>query len=309
VRIVSLQPFATDILDRFGVGWDLVGVSHVGEPPPNATQAVVITKPLQQQVRYLDDEARRLAQGLSRYPLEVGKLRDLVPDVILADIREPDREAFIEWAEGYLEREVGRKVALQDISVDSLDAVYRVIEDLGGLVGNRVDARRLASTIKAQLMAWADSFFDRCRGKQVAVISELDPFTVEGRWFPDLIKAVGARTLERSEEKQHLPVRWDEIVAARADVLIVAPENHSLSQSVKCLSILQSLPGWETVPAVKRGEVVFAAGGDMYRPGPRFLKGAAIVVSAIAGLDSGYITERDEYFKVRYLELHRHRFL
>jgi hypothetical protein len=60
---------------------------------------------------------------------------------------------------------------------------------------------------------------------------------------------------------------------------------------------------------VKRGEVIFCAGIDLYRPGARFLKGAAILVSAIAGLDSGYITERDEYFKVRYLELHRHRFM
>lgn len=309
VRIVSLQPFATDILNRFGVGWDLVGVTHLGEPPANATHAVILTKPLQHPVRYLDENAKRLALGLSRYPLDVGQLKALVPDVVLTDIQGSERAEFVAWAEEYLTREVGRKVAVRDISVESLDAVYQVIEDIGGLVGNRVDARKMAANIKAQLMLWADSFFDRCRGKQVVVLSGIDPITVEGRWFPDLIRLLGGKPLELSGDQTRLAVTWKEICQARIDVMVVAPENSSISQSIKTLPILQAQPGWDDIPAVKRGEVIFAPGTDLYRPGPRFLKGAAILVSAIAGLDSGYITERDEYFKVRYLELHRHRFL
>jgi iron complex transport system substrate-binding protein len=132
---------------------------------------------------------------------------------------------------------------------------------------------------------------------------------MEGRWFPDLIRLLGAKSIDPVLSRPAEALAWAEIVKARIDVLVVAPENYSIAESVKTLSILQILPGWDDIPAVKRGEVIFASGTDLYRPGPRFLKGAAIVVSAIAGLDSGYITERDEYFKVRYLELHRHRFL
>jgi iron complex transport system substrate-binding protein len=309
VRIVSLQPFAADIMSRFGVGWDLVGVTHLGDPPPNATHAVVVTKPLQQQIRYLDEDAKRLALGLSRYPLDVSQLKALVPDVVLTDVQGADRAEFIAWAEEYLTREVGRKVAVHDISVESLDAVYRVIEDLGGLVGNRVDARRLASKIKAQLMSWADSFFDRCRGKQVIVLSDIDPITIEGRWFPDLIRLLGGKPVELHGEQPKAAVTWKDLVEARIDVIVVAAENSSISQITKTLPLLQAQPGWDDIPAVKRGEVIFAPGTDLYRPGPRFLKGTAILVSAVAGLDSGYITERDDYFKIRYLELHRHRFL
>jgi iron complex transport system substrate-binding protein len=92
-------------------------------------------------------------------------------------------------------------------------------------------------------------------------------------------------------------------------VIVVAPVGFNLSESVKTFSKVVTLPEWESLPAVKRGEVIFAAGDALYRPGPRLVKGAAVLISAIAGLDSGYITERDEYFKLRYLELHRHRFL
>jgi iron complex transport system substrate-binding protein len=309
VRIVALQPFAVDILDRFGIGWDLVGVTHRTEAPPNAPEAAVLTRPQQQPYHYHDNDARRLAQGLTEDSLDVTHLKSVVPDIILTDIREQDKTAFISWAENYLTREVGRTVKVQDISVGGLEAVYQVIEQLGALVGNRTDARKLASNIKAQLMHWADSFFDRCRGKQVAVISQVDPLAIEGRWFPDLIRLFGGKPLERAPEHGHIPLKWSDLAAARVDVILVAPELGSINQSVQTLPYLQMLPGWEDIPAVKRGEVIFAPGSDLYRPGPRFLKGAAIVLSAMAGLDSGYITERDEYFKVRYLELHRHRFL
>jgi iron complex transport system substrate-binding protein len=309
VRIVALQPFAIDILDRFGIGWDLVGGTHRAEIPPNAQHAAVLTRPPQHPFRYLDNDARRLAEGLTHDSLDVSQLKSVVPDIILADIREDDKLGFISWAENYLTREVGRTVKVRDISVGSLEAVYQLIEELGALVGNRVEARRLASTIKAQLMHWADSFFDRCRGKQVAVISQVDPIVIEGRWFSDLIRMFGGKPIERAPQRGDIPLKWSDLVAARVDVIIVAPEHGTITQSVQTLSVLQTLPGWEDVPAVKRGEVIFAPGSDLYRPGPRFLKGAAIVLSAMAGLDSGYITGRDEYYKVRYLELHRHRFL
>ena len=36
---------------------------------------------------------------------------------------------------------------------------------------------------------------------------------------------------------------------------------------------------------------------------------AAVLLSAMAELDSGYITKRDEFYRLRFVELHRHRFL
>jgi iron complex transport system substrate-binding protein len=308
VRIIAFEPFAVDILARFGAEWELVGISHRVDASSKASQAVVLTRP-QQQAGAIGDDERRLAEGLTRDALDVSTLKRLAPNVVVADVGEADKSEFISWAESYLLREVGSAVKVQDVSVNSLEAVYRVIEDLGALVGNAVDARALASNIEAQLMQWADSFFDRCRGKQVVVLSHVEPIVVEGRWFPDLIRMLGGAAMQRAPGLLGLPVTWSELVAARVDVIVVAPEGASLTQSVKTLPVLQALPGWDDIPAVKRGEVIFAPGIDLYRPGPRFLKGAAILVSAAAGLDSGYITERDEYVKVRYLELHRHRFL
>jgi iron complex transport system substrate-binding protein len=309
LRIISLQPFAADLLGAFGVGWDLVGITHIERAPDNAKSAVTVTAPKGESFSGLDGEALKLAAGLCAYPLDVKRLFELLPDTVLAEVRAPDKERFILWAEDYFYKATGRKVAIKDLSVNSLDGLYQVIEDLGALVGGQVEARNLVNKIKSQIMSWGHSFFDRSRGKLVVVISDIDPLRVEGRWFPDLIKALGARTIEFNCTDPARGLSWADVVAARPNTIIYAPENQSLEYSVKGLNALESLPNWEDLPAVKRGDVIFAAGRDIYRPGPRFLKGTAILVSAIAGLDSGYITERDEYFKVRYLELHRHRFV
>jgi hypothetical protein len=94
-------------------------------------------------------------------------------------------------------------------------------------------------------MARADSFFDRCKGKRVVAFSSIKPLCVAERWIPDLVRMTGARCLERDEGRQSQTFTWEEIVAARPDVLIVAPEGASLSESVRTLALVQDLPQWE----------------------------------------------------------------
>jgi iron complex transport system substrate-binding protein len=104
-------------------------------------------------------------------------------------------------------------------------------------------------------------------------------------------------------------VTWDEIVAFKPDVIIVAPRGFDVNASARLFKRFEKLPGWEDVSAVKRGEVVFAPGLGLFdRPGPRIRDAMAILISAIAGLDSGYITPRDSFYRLRWIELQRHRF-
>jgi iron complex transport system substrate-binding protein len=246
---------------------------------------------------------------LGQPSLDVGALKSIIPDVVLAEVRDANPTEFVAWAEAYLRKATERRVKVIDISISTLEQMYAVVEEIGGLTGDAPEARKFANKNKAQLMAWADSFFERCKGKKVVVLSSVEPVITAERWIPDLVKLLGARTIERPPEAQGRSLTWPEIIAGRPDVLVVAPEGKPLLESVKSLKSVQELPDWEELPAVKRGEVIFCSGIELYRPGPKFLRGAAILVSAVAGLDSGYITERDEYFKIRYLELHRHKFL
>lgn len=309
MRVASLQPFATDILTRCGIGSDLVAVSHLCEVPKSCGRPEVVSRAPGQPYPYADKNQERLALGIGVYAVDVKKIVELAPDVVVGEVVAEDVAEFIAWAESYLASVCGRKVKLLNVSIATIAEMAGVVEEIGAVANGRAEARTLVGKTQAQLMAWADSFFDRCKGKRVVVLSSVTPLVVAARWIPDLVRLLGGKTLEQDPKRPQGVFTWDDVVAARPDVLVIAPEGEELGQSVKALKTLQALPNWEELPAVKRGEVIFCPGTDLYRAGPRFLKGAAILVSAVAGLDSGYITERDSYFKVRYLELHRHRFL
>lgn len=307
MRIVSLQPFVTDVLLACGSGVDLVGTTHLCEVPKGRGKITVVTRA--EPLSFFSSEHARLAAGLSRFGIDIKQLITLAPDLIIADIQTFHVDEFISWAQEYLKGVCGKRVLVVDSAIRDLEQLEEKVVEIGSLVDGRREASQIASRIKAQLMAWADSFFERCKGKRVLVLSSVKPVVVAERWFPALVRLIGARGIEHGEGKADIPLTWEDIVAARPDVIVVAPEGASLMESVKVLSVVQELPKWDDLPAVKRGDVIFCAGREIYRPGPRFLKGAAVLVSAVAGLDSGYITERDEYYKVRYLELHRHKFL
>jgi ABC-type Fe3+-hydroxamate transport system substrate-binding protein len=271
--------------------------------------AVDLTLSSDSSLQYRGEDERRLAAGLTGDVLDFEKLKGAHPDTIIAVVRDPTPDAFIPWAQGYLSTMLGRTVTIIDVSTESLADVYRVAEEVGGVVGHAAEGRRLASRFKAQLMEWADSFFDRTRGRKVVILSGVTPLRVAARWFPDFAKLFSAQLFVRDPRIDATPLSWDEIVAFRPEVIVIAPEGSTMGEGIRHLPTLQGLPNWEGLPAVKRGDVIFADGVSLYDAGPGFLRGAAVVVSALASLESGYITKRDEYVKLRFVELHRHKFL
>jgi ABC-type Fe3+-hydroxamate transport system substrate-binding protein len=260
-------------------------------------------------LQYRGEDERRLAAGLTEDVLDFEKVQGAHPDTIIAVVRDPNPGAFIPWAQECLSARLGRTVTIIDVSIASLDDLYRVVEEVGGVVGRGAEGRRLVSRFKAQLMEWADSFFDRTRGRKVVVLSGVSPLRVVDLWFSDFAKLFSAQLFVRDSSVVATSLSWGEIVAFRPEVVVVAPEGLTMTESVRHLPALQALPNWEDLPAVKRGDVIFADGVALYDAGPGFLQGAAVVVSALASLESGYITKRDEYLKLRFVELHRHKFL
>ena len=309
MRLVSLHPLATDLLDYCGVGWDLVGVTHVCAKPTNAAKASILTVGTHRPLKYFNPHHKRLAAGLSQYPLNIENLKDCIPDIILADISAPDHAEFIRWAEAFLKKEIGRPISIRHLTTDTLADVYTTMEEVGQLIGKRTLAAKLVEEIKLHVTSWAQNYSPLCKGKKVLLLSETDPFVLEAGWVDDLIHLFGGITCEKHQNAHSIPITWTEILQERPDVIFVAPHNAFLNQSVKRLSILETSEGWEELPAVKRGQVFFAAGMDLYRPGPKFLKGLAAFVSAMAGVEKPIMKDQDDYYRIRQVEMYRHKLL
>lgn len=314
MRIVTLQPYLTDTVASLGLAGELVGCTHLcsipyGAPNPVRVTSVSGTSGAGLPVAKLSPDDTRLVAELTSWPVELDSLYAAKPDLILTQCKAGDRVAFTSWAEEALSKTLGRRVRLYCAEVKTLQGMYDTFEEIAVCAGRGREGRELAQRIKSQLLDWGDNFYERMKNKRVTVLSSLNPLTVASGWIPSVVELASAQPQMVVPGEPDKGTTWREVVEFKPDVIVVAPRGASLEESVRALKALERVPEWESIPAVKRGEVIFCDGVRLYSPGPKFLQGAGILFSAIAGLESGYITKRDEFYRLRFLELHRHRFL
>src|SRR5437764_15198213 len=86
-RIISLLPSATEIVAALGFGQNLVGRSHECDFPPGVERLPICSStkiPAQGTSSEIDQRVKEIvAEGLSVYRVDVERLRELQPDLIL----------------------------------------------------------------------------------------------------------------------------------------------------------------------------------------------------------------------------------
>jgi iron complex transport system substrate-binding protein len=306
MRIISLEPYITELLDNLGLTEDIVGIAH------NERNVELLKK-----CRIVSSEGAAdslLAYYIMGKGLLIDAIKDLKPDIIIASLYAKNPEETISQVESKeLQQKIinilGFEIKLLSYAPRLLDEIYEESKILAKALNQPFRGDDLALRVKAQLMDWGDNFYDRMKNKKVSFICSLQPLMLAGRWVPEMISALSALSQVKSPVYENVATDWNSILEFKPDVIVVAPEKYSLKESMATFKLLEKMPSWQEIPAVKRGEVVFCDGLDhFYEPGPKILSSFGILVSAIAGFESGYITKRDSFYRLRWLELQRHRF-
>jgi ABC-type Fe3+-hydroxamate transport system substrate-binding protein len=307
MRIVSLSPFITETLIHLGVGDRITG--YCGENVLFDAQAVRGATDLS-----LGSESAPGASPsyrlrcLSEVRLDWGTLSKLKPDLIFASL--PDR---LKGQEHEISQElkelVGEQARLLCFNPRTLNEIYDFNETLGRVVGASAAGLSLSHRLKAQVMDLADNFYERLRNKKVTFLSgTADNPTVAGYWIADLLTTISAKPQVSLEKRGDEKISWSDIVQFSPDVMVIAQKGASLAQSINSFQFYEKLAQWEKIAAVKRGAVFFSDGDrHFYSPGPSLIESATILISCVAGLDSGYIAPRDSFYRLRWLEMMRHK--
>lgn len=187
----------------------------------------------------------------------------------------------------------------------SITKILEAYEDFGRALKVPAKGKELAQKIKSQILHWGDSFYDRLRAKKVVVISSIEPLRLYGGWITELYRMISTDPQAIILEKEY---SYEELVAINPHVIVVAPTDYSLEESKRTFLYLEKKPNWEKMWATKRGEIYFTSGGlEFYSASPNtIINASSILISAVSGLESGYISPKDSYVKARYLELFRH---
>lgn len=289
MRIVSLLPAATDIVAELGLLDDLVGRTHECDWPPEAVGSV----PVVTGAEFTPDDlsSREISEavggsahsGSSLYTLDTDALAALRPDVLLT------QDLCAACAVSY--EKVSTAVRLLDADTRVLSLEPRTLDDVleclvtvGDLLGVRERAERSTADLRARLSAVARMTSGRPRPRVVAV-EWLDPLWPAGHWVPEQITHAGGEPLLASPGEHTKAMTWDDVRAARPDVVLVMPCGFPPERTLRERELLTALPGWAELPAVRTGRVWVLDGPAYFnRPGPRVVRGAEVLAHVLHGV-------------------------
>jgi len=277
VRIVSLLPSTTEILFALGVGEDVVGVTFECDFPAEARGRRVVsgtTMPEGLDPAGIDAwVAAATAAGEDLYTLDAGALSDLDPDLVLTQDLCAVCAIDVDTVDDALAH-LGCRAEVLSFDPHTIAEIADSVRAIGRAVGRKQEAEQLAATVDALDAARAQAGTTRPR---VVVLEWTDPPYAPGHWIPEMVEAAGGECVLGTAGARSVRTTWDEVAAARPDLVVVAPcgfDREGARAQERALLAAGVLPTGVPTYAVD-------ANAHWARPGPRIVEGVEDLRTAL----------------------------
>jgi iron complex transport system substrate-binding protein len=282
LRIVSLLPSATEIVCAIGLGDELVGVTHECDYPPEVVGKPVITRSTSDLTRVSQRDIHKLVTasvhgGSSLYALDEAALAAAEPDLILT------QELCAVCAVSYREvnavaRAIDADITVVSLEPTSIEGILHTITTVGAMTEAEDAALALVESLRERLGAVGEQVQARREAggssPRVVALEWVDPPFAAGHWVPEQVQQAGGWELLGAAGESSRQTTWDAVFDVDPEMLLLMPCGFHLTDTVEAWAETRRPVGWETLSAVRRGQV-FALDGSSYfsRPGPRVIDG------------------------------------
>lgn len=274
LRVVSFLPAGTEIAYAIGAGEMLVGRSHECDYPAEVLSLPVVSRPALQLEDLSQSEidnavAQQLGNAGTLYTVDEELLRDLAPDVILTQdlcqVCAPSGNELTAAIAGL--SKVPEVVWLTPQTIAEIQDNVRAV---GRATGREQAAGELVAEGTARMQRTAALTAD-APVRRVVFLEWVEPYFSAGHWVPEMIALAGGHDPLGNSGADSQRVSWEEIVAARPEIIVVAPCGYGLERAAK---LAGALP--HTVSTA-----VYAVDANAYfaRPGPRVSEGVELLAS------------------------------
>lgn len=241
-RIVCLTAETAEIAHLVGAGDRVVGVPGTARRPEVAREKAKVG-------------------GFTTFRLD--KILALEPDLVLG---------FSDLQKDVVRDLIAAGIAVLCTNQRSLDDVLRAILVIGGALGCEDRARALIQDMSdeiRQVREYSSVWPDRPR---VYFEEWPEPLIVGIRWVSEAIEVAGGRDV--FGELRSKPRAPDRVVASE-EVVRRDPQIILASWCGKPVdrAAIAARPGWQSITAVKRGQIHELDGADILSPGPSLLAG------------------------------------
>jgi iron complex transport system substrate-binding protein len=298
-RIISMLPAATEIADALGLTGSLVGVSHECDHPPAVRVIPQVTRceihggvlPSGRIDAWVTDT---LTATGTLYTMNEPLIRGLRPDVILTqrlcDVCAVGYDSVTAFA-----RTLPGPPVVVNLEPATLADIFDDIRRVAAATGVSERAEGVVAAL-AQRVEAVRARASKARHRPRCLILEwLDPPFACGHWNPELVEIAGGQEVLGHKGQPSRRVTWEDVLAARPDVLLIACCGFDLERTRRDLPLLREREGWAEIPAVRDGRV-HAVDGSQYfsRPGPRVVDSLEITAEILhPDLFAGCFPPRD----------------
>lgn len=271
MRILSLIPSATEIVFALGLDDDLVGVTEECDFPVGARSKPSVSAPVVPAGSAGDIDATvkdAVAEGRPLYDLDVGLVRELRPDLILAqDICRVCAVPSGDVADALAH--LGTEAEVLSLDPRDLEGVFDSIRLVAERAGRASAGGDLVGVLEARVVEVRRAVEHAQPSPRTVCLEWSDPPFVAGNWIPEMVAAAGGTPAIGRAGEPSFEISWQDVADNEPDVIVHMPCGYDLDGS-----IAQSAP----LPAGAAREVwVVDSTAYFSRPGPRLVDGIEIL--------------------------------
>lgn len=230
--------------------------------------------------------------AVDKYSADVEGVSD---DITKIDFRNPDAESIIALEPDMIIASGHNKVGDEDPfqlvkdagitvvyipSSNSIDGIYEDIDFIADITGTEKEGKELVESIKSEvdsIKAIGDTITDKKKVYfEIGSGSALYSFG-NGTFLNEMIEIIGAENIFKDQESWISPTP-ESIVAANPDVILT---NMADTNGVSAVDDIKSRDGWDSITAVKEGQVYQIDKNSSSRPSQNIIKALKEMAKAI----------------------------
>jgi iron complex transport system substrate-binding protein len=284
-RIISLLPSATEIVCALGAADRVVGRSHECDFPPEIQMLPACTSAkldshassaeIDRQVKNL------LRDAVSIYEIDVERLRELKPDIILTQAQCEVCAVSLPEVEQAVGAWTGKQPQIISLSPNRLADIWTDIGRVAEVLDIVEHGREVLRGLKSRMVNIIEK---SCMVKQrpsVACVEWIEPLMVAGNWVPELVELAGGKNVAGAVGKHSDWMTWETFRALDPEIIIAMPCGFGLARTGAEMALIKQ-DGWSKLRAVKNNHVFITDGNQYFnRPGPRIVEFLEILAEII----------------------------
>lgn len=259
MKVCSFLPAATQMIYDMGLQHLLYGITFECPQPALAEKQKVVRYVLEGK-QYSSVEIDRIfsaskAQGKSLYYVDEDLLQQIEPDVIFTqDVCEVCQIDTACTAAAVAK--LKKSPAIISLTPQSLEDVYQLAITIATALGREEAAYAYLSGLQQRTDAILDTLRkNRMPLKRVMLLEWMEPVYNCGHWVPFQIAQAGGIDMLSNPAGDSIVTQWEKIIRYNPEVLVIAPCGFTVERSIQELYLLTARQDWETLEAVKKGQV------------------------------------------------------